>query len=63
VDRINGSSQFWTRHFWVGAAAVLIVAAFNLTFHVRDNAIADWDESMYGQSAARLDRHPPRRRG
>jgi 4-amino-4-deoxy-L-arabinose transferase-like glycosyltransferase len=54
VDRINGSSQFWTRHFWVGAAAVLIVAAFNLTFHVRDNAIAEWDESMYGQSAAEM---------
>jgi 4-amino-4-deoxy-L-arabinose transferase-like glycosyltransferase len=48
------ASQFCARHFRTFAAAVLLLAAFNLTFRVRDNAITEWDESLYGLSAAEM---------
>jgi 4-amino-4-deoxy-L-arabinose transferase-like glycosyltransferase len=46
--------ELCTRHFRTIAAAVLLLAAFNLTFRVGDNAITEWDESLYGLSAAEM---------
>jgi dolichol-phosphate mannosyltransferase len=57
--RVAGTSapretEFWTRHFRLLAAAVLALAAFNLTFRVSETAITEWDESLYGLSAAEM---------
>jgi 4-amino-4-deoxy-L-arabinose transferase-like glycosyltransferase len=46
--------EFWTRHFRLLAAVVLALAAFNLTFRLSDDAITEWDESLYGLSAAEM---------
>jgi 4-amino-4-deoxy-L-arabinose transferase-like glycosyltransferase len=46
--------EFWTRHFRLLAAIVLALAAFNLIFRLNDDAITEWDESLYGLSAAEM---------
>ena len=39
------------RCFWVLAAAVLALAAFNLTYRVGNESLTEWDESLYATSA------------
>jgi 4-amino-4-deoxy-L-arabinose transferase-like glycosyltransferase len=42
------------RHFGALAALILALAAFNLTFRIGQTAITEWDESLYGLSAAEM---------
>ena len=42
---------FCTRHYRVLAAAVLALAAFNLTFRLGSESVNEWDESLYAISA------------
>ena len=44
-------AAFCNRHYAVLAAAVLGLAAFNLTFHLGSQVVSEWDESMYTISA------------
>ena len=42
---------FCSRHYRVLAAGVLVLAAFNLAFRLNSEVVAEWDESLYAQSA------------
>jgi 4-amino-4-deoxy-L-arabinose transferase-like glycosyltransferase len=46
-----GSPSFWERRYAVLAAAVLCLAAFNLTFRLSSEIVTEWDESLYAISA------------
>jgi 4-amino-4-deoxy-L-arabinose transferase-like glycosyltransferase len=54
MSTVPRETDFWTHHFRWLAAVVLALAAFNLTFRVSENAITEWDESLYGLSAAEM---------
>jgi 4-amino-4-deoxy-L-arabinose transferase-like glycosyltransferase len=47
----SGCPSFWERRYAVLAAAILCVAAFNLTFRVSSEIVTEWDESLYAISA------------
>src|SRR5687767_1752099 len=49
-----GLAAFVSRQFAVLVVAVLALAAFNLTFRLGQQAITEWDESLYGLSAAEM---------
>ena len=40
-----------TRQYWLFAVLVLGLAAFNLTFHINQETVTEWDESLYAMSA------------
>ena len=46
-----GSPSFWERRYAVLAAAILCLAAFNLTFRLGSEIVTEWDESLYAISA------------
>ena len=45
---------FFERHFAKLAAGVLVLAAFNLMWRLNAEVVSEWDESLYGISAARV---------
>ena len=46
-----GYPSFWERRYAVLAAAILCLAAFNLTFRLGSEIVTEWDESLYAISA------------
>src|SRR5580765_794550 len=50
-DLVGRITSFLARHYWLAATAVLMVAAFNLTFRLGHEIVVEWDESLYGISA------------
>ena len=50
-DLVGRITSFLARHYWLAATAVLMVAAFNLTFRLGHEIVVEWDESLYGVSA------------
>ena len=47
----TGNLSFWERRYVVLAAAILGIAAFNLTFRLGSEIVTEWDESLYAISA------------
>ena len=50
-DRLRA---FVPSNFPVLLVAILALAAFNLTFRLGEQTITEWDESLYGLSAAEM---------
>jgi 4-amino-4-deoxy-L-arabinose transferase-like glycosyltransferase len=46
--------SFWERRYVLLAAAVLCLAAFNLTFRIDREIVTEWDESLYAITASEI---------
>lgn len=49
-------TQWLTRHYRWLAAAILVLAAFNVAFRLNRESVGEWDESLYATSAWEMTR-------